>query len=151
MSVENRIREMLAPILEREGVTLYDIDVVASGPHQRLFIYIDRPGGVNLGHLETVSHQISALLDVEDLFAAHYILEVSSPGLTRKLTKEEHFAKSTGNFARVIFRKGFNGPEKADGMLEAAGGGKYRIVPEKGEPVEFTYNDVARARLDLNE
>ena len=151
MSVEMRIREMLAPILEREGVTLYDLDVVANGPHQRLLIYIDRPGGVNLGHLETVSHQISALLDVEDLFTAHYVMEVSSPGLTRKLTKEEHFAKSTGNFCRVVFRKGFAGPEKTDGMLEDAGGGKYRIVPGKGETVEFTFNDVARARLYFDE
>ncbi len=151
MSVEERIREMLAPIIEREGVVLYDIDVVASGPHQRLIIYIDRPGGVNLGHLETVNHQISALLDVEDIFSAHYMLEVSSPGLTRKLVKEEHFAKSTGNFARVVFRKGFNGPEKTDGMLETADGGKYRIVPDMGAPVEFTFNDVARARLDLKE
>lgn len=151
MNVEERIRAMLAPIIEREAITLYDIDVVASGPHQHLYIYIDRPGGVNLGSLETVSHQISALLDVEDVFASHYVLEVSSPGLTRKLTKEEHFAKSTGNFARVIFRKGFAGAEKADGMLEAAGGGKYRIVPDKGVPVEFTFNDVARARLDLKE
>lgn len=151
MSVEERIREILAPILEREGAALYDIDVVASGPHQHLKIYIDRPGGVTLGHCETVSHQISALLDVEDLFAAHYVLEVSSPGLTRKLTKEEHFAKSAGNFARVVFRKGFNGPDKADGMLEASGGGKYRVVPAHGEPVEFTCNDVARARLDFEE
>ncbi|TBR21992.1 MAG: ribosome maturation factor RimP, partial [Candidatus Nitrosotenuis sp.] len=80
MSAENRIREMLAPILEREGLTLYDVDAVASGPHQHLKIYIDRTDGVKLAHCETVSHQISALLDVEDLFAAHYVLEVSSPG-----------------------------------------------------------------------
>ncbi len=142
---------MLAPILEREGVTLYDIDAVASGPHQHLKIYIDRPDGVKLAHCEAVSHQISALLDVEDMFAAHYVLEVSSPGLTRKLTKEEHFAKSTGHFARVVFRKGFAGPDKADGILEAANGGKYRIIPVEGVPVEFFFNDVARARLDLNE
>ncbi len=150
MSVEQRIRELLAPLLEREGMSLYDLDVVASGPHQHCKIYLDRTGGVTLGNCENISHQLSALLDVEDLFSAHYVLEVSSPGLTRKLAKEEHFAKSTGNFCVVVFRKQF-GKDKASGILEAAGEGRYRLVPAKGEPVEFTFNDVARAKLDFEE
>ncbi|MBI5179380.1 MAG: ribosome maturation factor RimP [Nitrospinae bacterium] len=142
--------QMLAPVLEQEGLTLYDMEVTVRPRNSLLRVYIDRPGGVNVTHCESVSHTLSAMLDVDDPFPGSYTLEVSSPGLTRRLTKEEHFVKSAGSWAKVAFKKGFTGgPLETAGLIESPGGGKFRLVPEKGAAVEFEFKDVSRAKLDL--
>lgn len=149
--IEQRVRELLAPILEREQLSLYDVEAGGAGRGRQLRVFIDRAGGVNLGHCEAVSHQLSAILDVEDLFGDSHTLEVSSPGLTRRLVKEEHFEKSLGCFVRIVFRKGFAGPDKAFGTLaRAETPGRYRVAwKDSSPPVEFSFGDVGRAKLDL--
>jgi ribosome maturation factor RimP len=147
--VETKIMEILLPLLKREGLSLYDMEVAVRPSNSVLRIFIDRPGGINVSHCETVSHHLSTLLEVDDPFPGHYTLEVSSPGLTRKLTKEEHFRKSAGNYAKVAFKKGFKGPAEAQGDLETLPDGRFRLSGGDGKAVEFNFNDVARAKLDI--
>jgi ribosome maturation factor RimP len=92
---------------------------------------------------------LSAILEVDDPFPGHYTLEVSSPGLTRKLTKLSHFEKSIGSYAIVAFKKGFNGPLETAGFLEKRPDGGFRLKTEEDKFVDFIFDDVARAKLDL--
>ncbi|MGB5346901.1 MAG: ribosome maturation factor RimP, partial [Woeseia sp.] len=86
------LRRVLEPSIERLGYELSDIEAKLGGRDGVLRVFIDRPEGIGLEDCEAVSRQISALLDVEDPLPGRYVLEVSSPGLDRRLTKPEHFA-----------------------------------------------------------
>lgn len=148
--VLEKIKDLLEPILQRETLSLYDIEIVKGGGGDIVRIFINKEGGINVDHCKSVSHNLSATLEVEEIFHGHYTLEVSSPGLTRKLKKLEHFLKSEGSLARISFKKPFDGPEKAFGELETLGDGRFRITNKSnGNAVEFSFENVAKAKLEF--
>ncbi len=82
-----RIREAAERVARSLGIEVVDVEWKV-GKQRFLRVYIDKPEGISHRDCETVSNQLSVILDVEDLVPGpHYILEVSSPGLDRKLTK----------------------------------------------------------------
>lgn len=93
---EETVEKMLEPIAADKGVRIYDVDYVKEGPDYFLRCYIDKDGGVTIEDCENVSRALSEVLDAEDPIPDAYILEVSSPGLGRALTKDRHFAASIG-------------------------------------------------------
>lgn len=121
-----------------------------------LRLYIDRPdtpGGVDLSDCEVVSKQVSALLDVMDFGAGRYTLEVSSPGLDRRLYRPRDYERFAGSLARVTYRDPATGEKRTDvGRL-----GGYReeqraillAVEEGGEPVTLPLDAVESARLEI--
>lgn len=115
------LRRLLEPAIEALGYELADLELRLGGRDGLLRIFIDRPEGVGLADCETVSRQVSSLLDVEDPLPGHYVLEVSSPGLDRRLTKPEHFRRYTGAEVRVKLRFPLEGRRNFRGALVAAG------------------------------
>ncbi|MDR0219915.1 MAG: ribosome maturation factor RimP [Lachnospiraceae bacterium] len=93
---EAKTEALLGPIVEKMGLGIYDVEYVKEGGDYILRAYIDKDGGVNINDCETVSRTLSAALDERDFIPGSYVLEVSSPGLTRQLTKDKHFEKSLG-------------------------------------------------------
>ena len=85
MKVE--LGNLIEPAIEQLGYELSDLELKLGGRDGIVRVFIDKPDGVDLSDCETVSRQLSAILDVEDLLPGNYRLEVSSPGLDRKLTK----------------------------------------------------------------
>ena len=75
---------------------IYDVEYVKEGTLKYLRIYADKDGGILIDDCEKISRELSAWLDEEDPIKENYILEVSSPGIERKLTKKEHFEKYLG-------------------------------------------------------
>ena len=111
------LRALLEPTVERLGYELTDLDARLSGANGALRLFIDRPEGVGLADCEKVSRAVSALLDVEDPIPGHYDLEVSSPGLDRKLTKPAHFQRFTGETVKVQMRFPIDGRRRFRGRL----------------------------------
>jgi ribosome maturation factor RimP len=111
---------MLEPAVERLGYELIDLELRFSGRQGALRLFIDRPEGVGLDDCEKVSRAVSALLDVEDPIPGHYDLEVSSPGLDRKLTKLAHFQRFTGETLKVQMRFPIEGRRRFRGRLLSA-------------------------------
>ncbi len=153
----NTIKKLAAPFLGREGLILYDLEI-SSGNKPIIRFYIDRVGGINHGDCANVSRHLSALIEVENVFPASYVLEVSSPGLTRKLKKPEHFEKSSGSLARLIFKLEYDGPKEVRGVIElvresvgeTSESGRFRIVrKDDGQIFDFDFDDVASAKLEL--
>ena len=144
------VTRILAPILETEALALYDVEFIKRSKSSILRIYIDREGGVNHGHCQAVSSRLSAQLEVEDIIEGSYTLEVSSPGITRRLKKEEHFVKSAGQLAKVTFKKEFAPPQQIVGTLKVVEGKRFQVFPKSGgDPIEFSFDDVARAILEI--
>ena len=113
------LTKLLEPAVEQLGYELSDLEVKVGGRHGVIRLFIDKADGVGLEDCETVSRQVSALLDVEDPVPGHYVLEVSSPGLDRRLTKVEHFERFMGEDIRVKLRIPISGRINFRGALRA--------------------------------
>ena len=94
--IESRTEELLTPITEAHGVSIYDVEYVKEAGEYYLRAFIDKEGGVTIDDCVDVSRALSDVLDREDYIADAYTLEVSSPGLTRTLTRDRHFNASIG-------------------------------------------------------
>jgi ribosome maturation factor RimP len=114
------LTRLLEPTIEQLGYELADLELKFAGRDSLVRIFIDKPEGVGLEDCETVSRQVSAVLDVEDPVPGHYVLEVSSPGLDRKLTKPAHYRRYVGDDIRVQLRFPIEGRKKFRGKLTAA-------------------------------
>lgn len=92
MQVEEDIRTIITPLLEKLSVNLWDVEWNGS----RLRILVDKPQGIDTEALDLVSRVLSSELDAADPLPSRYTLEVSSPGLERTLRHTEHFHSSIG-------------------------------------------------------
>ncbi len=113
----DELHKLLEPTIERLGYEMTDLEVRLSGDGGLLRITIDKADGIDLDDCETVSNAVSALLDVEDPVPGNYNLEVSSPGLDRKLTKVEHFQRFEGETLKVTMRFPIEGRRRFRGKL----------------------------------
>ncbi len=113
----DELNNLLGPTVQRLGYELTDLEVRLSGKGGLLRLTIDKPDGIDLEDCEKVSHAVSALLDVEDPVPGNYNLEVSSPGLDRKLTKVEHFQRFEGETLKVSMRFPIEGRRRFRGKL----------------------------------
>ena len=93
---EEKVEQLLLPITQEYGVSIYDVEYVKEGADYYLRAYIDKEGGVTIDDCENVSRKLSDALDKDDFIAQAYILEVSSPGLGRTLKKDRHLEQSIG-------------------------------------------------------
>ena len=113
----NELVKLLEPAVERLGYELADLEVRLGGKGGLIRVFIDKPEGIDLEDCEKVSLAVSALLDVEDPAPGNYNLEVSSPGLDRKLTKVEHFQRFAGETVKVQMRFPIEGRRRFRGTL----------------------------------
>ncbi len=146
---EARTEELLAPIVEKYGVEIYDVEYVKEGSEWYLRAYIDKPDGVNIIDCENVSRALSDALDNEDFIPEAYILEVSSPGLGRTLKKDKHLEKSIGEEVEIKLFKPIDKCKEFSGILEKFDADSITISVEDKEIV-FQRSDIALIRLALD-
>ena len=115
-----KLNDLIKPAVEKMGYELTDIEIKTQGREQLVSIFIDNLTGINIEDCEIVSRQISLLLDVENPISGKYTLEVSSPGLDRKLTKFNHFKRFIGNELRIKLLRSMDGRRNFRGKLLAA-------------------------------
>ncbi len=112
-----------------------------------LQIYIDKPEGVTHGDCETVSRQLSTMLDVEDFFPYSYKLEVSSPGLDRKLSKPADFERFAGRQATFRLWNPFEDSRQLTARIEGYEDGKVALETKNGSRAAFALEDIEQVRL----
>jgi ribosome maturation factor RimP len=100
-SVVQRVWEVAEPLIRHEGMEIVDIEFRREMRGPVLRFYLDREGGVSLDDLAPLSRRLSDLLDVHDVVPGQYTLEVSSPGINRRLRRPEHFRRYLGKRVRV--------------------------------------------------
>ena len=125
--MNGELAELIEPVVKRLGFELADLEVRLGGRNGLVRLFIDQPRGVTLDDCEQVSLAVSALLDVEDPVPGHYDLEVSSPGLNRKLTKPKHFTRFVGELVKVEMRFPIEGRKRFRGRLRAADRGNIEV------------------------
>lgn len=149
---EDQIESLLAPTIEALGCELWGVEYQAQGRHSRLRVYIERPDGVSVEDCERVSREVSDLLDVEDVIAASYVLEVSSPGMDRILFKADHYQANLGAVVDVRLNFPVDGRKHIVGVLAALEDDEVVVRPREednpdGEEYVVPLENIHRARL----
>ena len=116
MSIVERVREVVEPLLAKQSLTVYDVEQTSSA----LRITVDAPGGVDLEAIAHATRLISVALDEHDPIPSKYTLEVSSPGLERPLRTPAHFAGAVGTTVSVKTNARVDGERRLKGTLVSA-------------------------------
>jgi len=143
--LERRLFELAGPVAEARGVTLVDVEYAPTGAKLRVFI--DKPGGVTLDDCQDFSERFGYVLDREDPIPHAYSLEVSSPGLTRRLTRPEHYRHFAGRRVKLVSRAPVDGQNTFSGLLRGLED-RTVILQTAGGEVRLPLDQVASARLD---
>ena len=160
MADGDKIREIAGRVSARYGVELVEAELRGGGKARTLKIVIDKPEGVTHEDCANVSREISAILDVEDAVSGGpYTLEVSSPGLDRKLLKTEDYVRFTGSRVKLMTREPVNGNRHFDGRLKGFREGRLTLEmltgkkkpkpghAHSGQVVEIELANVEKANL----
>ena len=140
------VRDAAERVARSLGSEVVDVEWKV-GKDRFLRVYIDRPGGVSHKDCEAVSNQLSAILDVEDLVPGPpYILEISSPGLDRKLSKPAEFERFKGRLARITTTEPVESQKFFEGRLAGFADGKVQIEV-KGRVIALPVEGIRKANL----
>ncbi len=147
-AVEQRVSEIVDRVGEPEGIAAVDVELLGGGRHRVLRIYIDKPSGVTLADCEAVSHRVGEILDAEDVVPGEsYRLEVSSPGIERRLSKPQHFERCLGQRARVVLRAPVENQRRWEGTLTDVSDGVVTLEPAPGKSIRFAIEQIEKANL----
>lgn len=156
----DKIREIADRVAQSDGLEVVEIELLGGGKSRMLRIYIDKPGGVTHDDCSNFSREAGTIFDVEDAVpGGSYMLEVSSPGLDRKLTKPEEFQRFAGSLVKVMTRDPVNGNRHFEGRLKSFQDGRLHLelsgrkkskkheAVEAGTEVEIDFANVEKANL----
>ncbi len=135
------LEEQIAKIVEANGVSLYDIETATEFDETIFRIYITKEGGISLDQCAEISNELSPFLDVNPPMHGQYRLEVSSPGIERKLTKPKHFKQSIGDKVKVKVA----GSQKLKGVLKSADDEGVIIETKEGEKA-YKYSELGTVK-----
>jgi ribosome maturation factor RimP len=156
----DHVREVVERVTASSGLELVEVEFRGAGGKARMLrVFIDKPGGVTHADCEAVSREVGTILDVEDVVpGGSYTLEVSSPGLDRKLTRLQDFARFVGSRVRLTTREPVEGNRFFEGRLESFRDGTLLLAvivakTKRGKPeqaarqVAIAYSNVEMANL----
>jgi ribosome maturation factor RimP len=144
MTAVDTVRALAEPVCAAAGVELVDVELEGGV----LRVTVDQDGGLPVGALTSVTRQINRLLDEDDPIPGRYTLEVSSPGLERKLRTPAHFQRAVGETVSLrTSTRAEGGPERFQATLTAADAAGVTVLPEGAdEPRALRYDQIDKAR-----
>lgn len=144
----SKIEEIAQRVTESEGMELVEVEVKGGGNQRFVRISIDKPAGVTHADCELVSQQVGTILDVEDVVpGGRYTLEVSSPGVERKLLKPGDYQRFQGKKATVKLRDEIEGRRNWEGTLAGFEEGSVALEIGPGKTIRFPFEQVQKAHL----
>ena len=148
--IEKRTEELVKDIIDSGGYELWDVEYVKEGSDYYLRVYADKEGGIMIDDCVTISRALESRLDAEDFIEEAYILEVSSPGLTRKLKKDKDYERSIGKLVLVKLYKAENGAKEFVGRLTEVDTELLKLDID-GAEVVLNRNNISSARLEYED
>ncbi len=147
----DRITELSERAAIDTSVEIVEVQLRGAGNARLLRIYIDKPGGVTHADCELISERLGKLLDEQDpLQDGSYTLEVSSPGLERKLVKPRDFERVLGKKLKLSLREPIAGRTHLEGRLKHIAGGVLDVEAPSGELLNVPLDRVQKATLKFD-
>jgi ribosome maturation factor RimP len=145
-ALRERLIALIEPLLARLGYELIELEYVPARGRGAVRLFIDKPEGIGLDDCERVSHEVSALLDVEDPIPGAYTLEVSSPGDDRVLRTRAHFDRFVGSRVHVELLAPRAGRRRYTGTLRSVADDGVVLEVDR-DNVNVPFREIGRARL----
>ncbi len=142
MILSGELKDDIYAIIENLGFSVYDIET----SNKKISIYIDKVGGVSISDCTDVSRNLSVLLDVEYNSSDSYTLEVSSPGINRKLRTDEHFKAAVGKKCLIKTHEKIGDTKTFRGILKSIDENSILLSNDKDIVIEK--NNIKKARID---
>lgn len=143
-----RVTEVACRAAQREGLEVWDVELSGSGQNRVLRIFIDKPEGVTHAECELISKNMGVALDEENVVpGGEYQLEVSSPGIERKLILREHFARFAGQKARIALREPVENQRRWEGTLAGVMDDVITLEAEPGKTIRVRMDQIEKANL----
>jgi ribosome maturation factor RimP len=146
-TVAERVWEIAEPLVTQEGLEIVDVEFRREGRGMVLRLFLDRDGGVTLDDLTRVSRQMGDLLDVHDAVPGSYTLEVSSPGINRRLRRPDHFQRYLGKKVRVRTITPLDGRRVFTGVLEVVEATGVRVTSNESSHF-IAFPQIAQANYE---
>lgn len=144
-SIEEKVTKLVEPIIENLGYELYDVEYAKEGKNYFLRIFIDNEKGIDLNDCEKVSNEINEILDKADYIKEQYYLEVSSPGIERKLRKDKHLEQNISKNVEIkLFKKDNNGKKEYTGKLKTFN--QEEIIIETDKEITIERKNIAQIK-----
>ena len=147
-AVVEQVQQIAERVGTGAGIEVVDVQMLGGGGSRLLRIFIDKPEGVTHADCEFISENVGTILDIEDVIpGARYTLEVSSPGVERKLTKPREFERFVGQKVKVVLRQPVENQRHWVGALKSFAEGIITLEPSPGRSVQFPFDQVEKANL----
>ena len=147
-AIIEKVREITERVGADTGLEVVDVQLLGGGGTRVLRIFIDKPEGVTHADCEHISQNVGTILDVEDIIpGGRYTLEVSSPGVERKLSRPREFERFVGNKVKVVLRQPIENQKHWVGALQSFAEGIITLEPSPGKSVQFPLELVEKANL----
>ncbi|MCM2257610.1 MAG: ribosome maturation factor RimP [Vicinamibacteria bacterium] len=148
---QEAVKAVAQRVTDSRGFELVDVEVKRQREGMTVRLFVDKEGGIGLDDLQTVSEEVSAILDAEDPIASTYTLEVSSPGLDRPLFTEADYRRFTGKLAKLSSYELVDGRRHWVGRLAGVEDGVVAIVLEKegGTTAKVPFAKLSAGRLEV--
>jgi ribosome maturation factor RimP len=148
-SLIKEVHETVEPVIQSQGLELIDVEYQREAQGWVLRIYLDREGGITVEDCAEASRELGTILEVRDLIPNRYVLEVSSPGLTRPLKKPEDFNKYQNRSVKIRLSSPLEGRRNFKGKLLGLREDKVRLESER-QIYEIPIQNIAKANLDVD-
>jgi ribosome maturation factor RimP len=150
-SVAGQVKAVAERVTRGRGLELVDVEMKRERGGHFVRLFVDREGGIGLADLQSVSEEVSAILDAEDPISSSYTLEVSSPGLDRPLKREADYQKSVGKLVKLSSYELVEGRRHWTGRLTAFEDGVLSVTLEKegGKVARIPYEKLSHGRLEI--
>lgn len=145
-----KTQALIDEVVRAEGFELVEVELKGSPGRRVLRIFIDRADGINHDDCARISHLLEPLLEVEEAIAGSYTLEVSSPGLTRRLRTPREFQRFAGRLVKISTREAVEGSRHFRGTLLGMKGNRVAVERRAATPVLIPLEVVAKAHLDFD-
>jgi len=145
------VRAVAERVTSSRGFELVDVEMARAKGGHLVRLYVDKPGGIGLAELQSVSEEVSAILDAEDPIDSTYTLEVSSPGLDRPLRTEADYERFLGHLAKISSYELVDGRRHWTGRLLGVenGGVRLRLEKEGNQLASIPFAKIAHGRLEV--
>ena len=144
--VEAKTEELAMPLIDEKQFEFVDCEFVKEGTTYYLRVFVDKPGGITIDDLESVSRPLSDMLDEKDFIDEQYILEVSSPGLGRPMKKDRDFDRNMEKVVEIHLYQGIDGEKELVGLLKSYDKETITIEIEEGNEIKIDRANISLAR-----
>ncbi len=146
-----KVHEIADRVGAPEGIEIVDVELLGSGTHRVLRIFIDKESGVTHADCELVSNLVGTALDEIDIIpGGQYTLEVSSPGVERRLKTLRDFSRFAGKKAKILLREPLEDRRQWEGLLAGIEEDQIVLEPKPGRTIRFALDQVERANLKFD-